>query len=199
MSRSPCGRSRFGRWSRAAARLPANEDFVRVRMQVPAGAVSSGYFDLPRVTGFLYNSIVPVLQGLQGAADAELKQYGVALNMHRLPRTEVILRHLSPAMSYTVVKGNDIRMGYVSPCGSALMLGGIGALGALAGVADETQSVAVAEASEEMDLYRELERLTMERNKLLEQLKKERQLWAKRFEEIEKALAELERELEGAK
>jgi len=184
---------RRGSFTRRA--LTTNQGFVRILKQVPEGAASCGYFDLPRITGFLYNSLVPMLQGVQGGAGRALRPHGFSLNFHELPRTEVILRHLSPAISYTVFKGNDLRMGYVSPCGASLVVGGISAIGALAGVTETVVAEGREIAMEDGDLYAQLELLIQERDKLRTQLGVERERWMKRIAGIEEQLAELEREL----
>jgi len=167
-----------------------NRAFAAALKHVPEGAVSHTYFDLPRVVGYLYNTAVPVLQGLQGAIDRELAPYGASVNLHDLPRAEAITKHLSPCVSYTRVEKNALRFGYVSPCGHWLVTG----TGAAAGLA-----VALVAQGEAMAMDRteaEKARMRAEITALRNRLRAERARWAKRLAELEAKVEELARILE---
>ncbi|MHC4451724.1 MAG: DUF3352 domain-containing protein [Planctomycetota bacterium] len=170
-----------------------NEAFRKVLEQAPAGAASQGYFDLPRVVGFAYNTVVPMLQGVQGAIDKKLEPFGVAVNLHDLPRAEVITKHLTPCVSYTKVEDGAIRMGYVSPFGLSLSLGSLAALGAVAGgtamAVEKGNRVAMDEAMAAQRAHRRIRELEL-------QLVKERERWAARLARLEAQLAELKKLIE---
>ena len=131
--------------------LEDNEGWKRVRQSVPDGAASGGYADLPRLFAWGYETAALALQGLQGAANRELAPYGTKLNFHDLPRAEVITRHLSPTVTYSVSRDGVTRMGYVSPCGVSLVAGAVIGLGAAAGVAEAArqEGIEVAERAAE--------------------------------------------------
>jgi hypothetical protein len=188
-----------------------NEGFRKVLEQAPAGAASQAYFDLPRVVGFVYNTVVPMLQGMQGAIDKKLEPFGVAVNLHDLPRAEVITKHLTPCVSYTKVEDGAIRMGYVSPFGLSLSLGSLAALGAVAG----GTAMAVERGQEEQmrrrmeaevsrkDAQARLATIQQQLNdahatnrKLVRQLEAERGRWAARLAKLEAQLAELRKLIE---
>ncbi|MHC4952759.1 MAG: DUF3352 domain-containing protein [Planctomycetota bacterium] len=100
--------------------LADNPRFQELRAAIPQGAISCGYWDMPKFVGWGYNTVVPALQGVQGAINHKLKPYGASVNMHDLPPASVILKHLTPVMSYTKIEKDAVRFGYVSPCGLSL-------------------------------------------------------------------------------
>ncbi len=115
--------------------LRDNAEFNRLRRSVPQGSIASSYVDCPKLVGFAYNTLVPVLQGLQGAINRELAPYGASINLHELPPSSVITKHLSPYMSYVKMEKDAMRIGYVSPFGLSLTAMSAGGMGALVGAA----------------------------------------------------------------
>jgi hypothetical protein len=102
--------------------LDGNPAFQEALRALPAGAASATYLDLPALATWVYNTLVPFAQALQGGANAELRRFGVTLDFHGLPLAETIARHLAPLVTYTVVEERAVRMGMVSSFGAATLL-----------------------------------------------------------------------------
>ncbi|MCZ6574230.1 MAG: DUF3352 domain-containing protein, partial [Planctomycetota bacterium] len=94
--------------------LASNPRFRLLRETAPAGATSLTYVDSPRIAGWLYNTIVPILQGTQGAINHEIGKWGVQLNFHDLPPASVITRHMQAGGMYWVCGDDHLRLGTVS-------------------------------------------------------------------------------------
>ncbi|MEM8883940.1 MAG: DUF3352 domain-containing protein [Planctomycetota bacterium] len=163
--------------------------------QAPQDPSSVGYFDLPRVFAFLYNTSIPAIQGLQGAINRELKPLGAKISLHDLPRAEVFLRHLTPIMSYTKTNDEAFRFGYVSSCGLTLMTSGVAAA-AVMGVAvfeweaDEQYAEAIAVRQDEL-----VKALEAEIAQLQALRAKDRQRYAERLERLAKQIEALRKQM----
>ena len=142
--------------------LRDNPDFNKLRQSVPQGATASSYIDCPAIVGFAYNTLVPVLQGMQGAINGQLQPYGASLNFHELPPSSVITKHLSPMMSYAKMEKDAFRMGYVSSFGLSVTAMSTAGLGAVVGLSvafmERGREVEIAEAVAEAEPRQELRR-----------------------------------------
>ncbi len=130
--------------------LEGNEAFRAMLRELPPASASCTYLDARRLTHWIYNSAVPLLQLFQGGMNANLRDAGIELNFQDLPIAAVLTRHLSPFVSYTAVEKDCVRMGAVSSFGAPALLLPVLAIGAGAafvyrGAAMERE-VAVAEA-----------------------------------------------------
>lgn len=117
---------------------PAFQDALRA---LPEGAASATYLDLPALVTWVYNTLVPVAQLVQGGANANLRGFGVTLDFHDLPVAEVIARHLGPLVTYTVVEDGALRLGMVSSFGAATVVVPAVALGVGVGLVQRGRAV----------------------------------------------------------
>jgi hypothetical protein len=180
--------------------LAENRAYAAARKRIPDGAVSHTYLDLPRVVGFVYNTMAPLLQGLQGAVDRKLEPFGTALNLHDLPRAAVITKHLSPCISYTKVEDDALRFGYVSPFGAGLGVGGIVGIGATTGLAVSLiRKAEMEERIEELRTERELAEARRDLEVQRAARAKERARWEARLAKLEAELAELRKLIQEEK
>ncbi len=74
--------------------LTANRDFASLRPRVPADAIAISYLDLPRLVSLVYDTMMPILQGMV----AEGPQ---APPIYELPDARVLERHLFGRVGWT--------------------------------------------------------------------------------------------------
>jgi len=174
--------------------LRDNPEFNKLRQSVPQGATASSYVDCAALVGFAYNTLVPALQAVQGAANRELQPYGASLNFHELPPSSVITKHLSPCMSYFKMEKDAVRMGYVSPFGLSVATAGTAGLGALVGLSvvlvDKGREVEIADAVAEEEVRRDFD---AERRAAMERM---RRGYEERLTQLERQIEELKKFLE---
>ena len=167
---------------------------------VPQESMNASYIDTRRLVGWIYNTGVPILQAVQGAANRGLARFGMTLNLEDLPPAEVITRHLGGMMTYTSVEEGCIRFGFVSPFGAPAILGIAASGGALAGLT-MTRGVVrhAAQESRKADQARlraQLRKAEVEKAQLKNELAMERAKYEQRIAAIEAQLAELRKLLE---
>ncbi|MGH7162500.1 MAG: hypothetical protein ACREID_03365, partial [Planctomycetota bacterium] len=114
------------------ASIETNADYQALRRSIPSSTVSSTYVDLRKLVGWSYNTVVPVLQVVQGRINRDAAKLGFRLNFEDLPPADVFLRHVSGAMFYTAPEPDCLRMGFVSPFGSATVTVPVFVLGMMA-------------------------------------------------------------------
>ena len=172
------------------ASMTANADFMALTRHVPQTASSVSYIDLGGMVTWLYNTAVPVLQGMQGAINKELKIYGVKLNFQDLPPSEVLARHLTGLVSYAAAEKGCVRAGYISSFGAPALIVPIAFVGGVAGAlyfsveADHRQ--ATARERREVEHVHDAARMQA-------QLAEQRAQYEQRLRHLEEQLAELKR------
>ena len=102
--------------------LDESEEFAALRRKIPDSSLACTYVDTTRFVRWGYNTLVPVLQGLQGSINAQLRPFQVRFNFQDLPPVEVITRHLSPMVFFEAGEADCYRAGFVSPYGTTGML-----------------------------------------------------------------------------
>ena len=174
--------------------LGADESFRALMRHVPKGAGSVSYIDMRGMFGWLYNTAVPLLQGMQGIVNREAQKLGVRLNLDDLPPAEPILRHLTGAVFYSVAGDDGIRMGYVSDYGASLVAVPMGVLIGVVAVMVPRAQMEAARMEQEMLEDEERRRNASGQhgdgrgpNRRVEDLEKEVDRLLEEFEEKEKA------------
>jgi len=99
--------------------LGGNEDFRARLREVPSSATTCTYVDTKGLVTWLYNTVVPMLQGAQGALNRKLLPYGIVVNFGDLPPASAIASHLTGTVFYGAVDPDGVRLGCVSPFGAA--------------------------------------------------------------------------------
>ncbi len=158
--------------------------------RLPASTSSCSLYDTTLLFTWIYNTVVPLAQGAQGALNAQLARFGVTpgINLADLPPAEVIARHLQPTVTYTAAEEDCLRMGFLSPYGSTLLAVPVVVAGAAAFlvmravVAPEVHHVAVAPAPPPPAAAPDRERLGARIRELEQQI-----------EDLHRRLAEIER------
>jgi len=169
------------------AALAGRPEFSALARSVPGTSASTTYLDTRALVGWLYNSAVPLLQGLQGAANRRLEGLGLVLNLEDLPPARTITRHLTGTMFYTSVEDDAVRTGWVSPFGAATVLAPAAAAGlVVAGAAWLEQ-----QEQREANLRARLRRL----QDLLAEQRSENASLRARLQRIERKIKEVERQL----
>ncbi len=74
--------------------LTKNSDFASLRRRVPADALSISYLDLPRLVSFVYDTMMPLLQGM-------VSEGPQAPPLYELPDARVLERHLFGRVGWT--------------------------------------------------------------------------------------------------
>lgn len=151
--------------------LSENEEFQSLRRRLPEGVVSSTWVDLRTLAGWAYNTAGPVLQGLQGAGNRQLAALGLRVNFEDLPSADTILRHLGGMLFYTASQSDRLRVGYVSPFGSAALSALVAPPVLLALAARGPGARERSDRRREEDVDARLDRLERE----IEQLRRERE------------------------
>ena len=203
----------FGAWPHTVknalmdkASLADAEAFKVLAGSVPRASASVMYLDAKTLVGWIYNTAVPVLQGMQGAANRHLAPMGVRINLHDLPTADVITRHLGGAMMYTSVEPDCVRMGFLSDYGASFI---ILPVALVAGVAapivfldaeaqrasrDRWRRMQAEQRTRQMRVKsRQLEVQLEESRRQLAQSKQTNDTMVKRVEALEKQLAELKK------
>ncbi len=157
--------------------------------RLPASTTSCSLYDTTLLFTWIYNTLVPLAQGAQGAINAQLARFGIpgGLNLADLPPAEVIARHLEPTVTFTAVEEDCLRMGYLSPYGTTLL-----ALPVLAAAGAATFLVARQGAIREVVEVRPVAAPAVDKG--------DRDKTQKRLRELEQQIEELNRrlkELEG--
>jgi hypothetical protein len=175
--------------------LDESEEFAALRRQVPDSSLAVTYLDTTLFVRWGYNTLVPVLQAVQGSINAQLRPFQVKFNFQDLPPAEVITRHLSPMVFFEAGESDCYRAGFVSPYGMTGLLVPVAAAGA--GLVTFSQ----LEQGERMRQRAEAERRMAQREALEVELARTQQLLAQtradkakletRLADIEQQLAEL--------
>jgi len=114
--------------------LSEREDFRRVVSTLDEGRYTLNYLDLPSLVSTLYRQILPELVRIR-AINKEV--------LGDLPPDTVILRHLSPMIWASTIRGEEGQLTEViSPAGNLPLLGLVGALAWPAYTAQQQQEIA---------------------------------------------------------
>jgi hypothetical protein len=113
--------------------ISENRDFARLRQMVPEGAEGMSYLDLPRVTGLLWDTLIPLLQSMP--------QPGMHSTLYEIPEADVFTKHLYGRIAWTKTDERGMHWVSHSPIdGSGFMIGALGAgVGVFTAIKAESQ------------------------------------------------------------
>lgn len=98
--------------------ITSNRDFARLRERVPPHALGMSYLDVPRLVGVLYDTTIPLLQGIP--------QPGSSSPVYELPDAETFTRHLYGRIAWTEHDERGVHWISHSPIdGSGVIIGAI--------------------------------------------------------------------------
>ena len=92
---SPLAFRRFVAVSQGAKpNINQNRDFAKLREMVPENAGGASYLDLPRMVGFVYDTVVPFIQAVPQPTTG-------GVSIYELPESEVFTKHLYGRIAWT--------------------------------------------------------------------------------------------------
>ncbi|MHC4957329.1 MAG: hypothetical protein ACYTGN_03065 [Planctomycetota bacterium] len=99
--------------------ISENRDFAKLREMAPADAEGMSYLDLPRLTGMLWDTLMPLLQSIP--------QPSGSASLYELPESEVFTKHLYGRVAWTKTDERGMHWVSHSPIdGSGFMIGALG-------------------------------------------------------------------------